>query len=285
MVRPPVVAGQFYENDPSLLKKQVEGCFLSKFGPGSLPHKNKGGHLRAVIVPHAGLVYSGACAAHAYKEIVESGPFDAYLFLGVMHTTMGGTSVMSEDWKTPLGIATIDRELVSKIVAETAIPHNDYSHRYEHSIEVQLPFLQHLAIPAPFVPITIAYEYDAIELAKKLAEVIKNSSKKICILASSDLTHYGKRYGYVPFHDNVKEKLYALDQKAIGFITKLDAHGFGGFLENSGATICGKHPIMVLIHLLKELGIKNSQLYSYYTSGDVTGDWENVVGYASLKFW
>ena len=143
MVRKPIVAGTFYEAEEEALNEQIKNCFLSKFGPGRLPEIKKEKKEKAVlgiIVPHAGYVYSGACAAYAYKEIAESASPDLFVIIGLSHS--GYSSCISlEDWETPLGIARNDKDFGRSLI-KTGLKQNETAHSQEHSIEVQLPFLQ-----------------------------------------------------------------------------------------------------------------------------------------------
>ena len=119
-------------------------------------------------------------------------------------------------------------------------------------------------------------------MAKNIAKTVKEENKKACIIASSDFTHYGINYGYFPFQNNAKDNLYALDNKAINHIKELDAYRFLDYTEQTGATICGKFPIAVMIDVCKLLGGKNAKLLRYYTSGDIIKDYSSAVGYASI---
>jgi AmmeMemoRadiSam system protein B len=182
------------------------------------------------------------------------------------------------DWKTPLGTVKNDAELGKKL-EELGISQNEEAHAAEHSIEVQLPFLQ-FACPSPsIVPVIASTDVSYIEIAaavKKAASVLK---RKITIIASSDFTHYGPAYGYVPFSDNIKENMFSLDRGAIEKIKSLDASKFIEYVNQKMATICGQVPIAVL---LEAVNAKKANLLKYYTSGDIVGDYTNAVGYASI---
>lgn len=279
MNRQPVVAGQFYEEDKEKLKKQLETCFSSSFGPGKLEKKtNK--EIKAVIVPHAGYFFSGACAAHAYKKIFESGFSGTIILIGPNHFGYGtGLSVL--DWETPLGIMKTDKELAEKIKQNTNLKIAEHCHREEHSLEVQIPFLQYIENKIKIVAIVLGSETDYKKLAKDLKKVLKN--KKIIYVVSSDFTHYGLNYNYVPFMTDIKENLKKLDMGAIDKIINLDAKGFGEYIFDKKITICGYMGILLLLEILGKNPTKTT-LLKYYTSSDVMGDFRNSVSYASILF-
>ncbi|MEM4267190.1 MAG: AmmeMemoRadiSam system protein B [Candidatus Nanoarchaeia archaeon] len=284
-VRSSVVAGQFYESSPDRLRKQINSCFLSKFGPGSLPYAKKSKKIFGCIVPHAGYQFSGPAAAFAYKAIAESRKPKNFIILGPNHSGMGAeVSTSLLDWETPLGVVKVDADFVSKLVKKCDfIEVDDSAHLYEHSIEVQLPFLQFvLKDKFKFVPICLA-SHD-FKILKRLGECIALIGRDSCVVASSDMTHYGYGYGYLPFSQNKKENMYKLDKRAIDAITSLDVSAFVSHIERSHATICGYAPIITAVFAVKKLGCKKARLLKYYTSGDVLNDYSSSVGYASIVF-
>lgn len=296
-MRKAIVAGQFYLSDKSALNRQVEACFSSKLGPGSIPrafpqHKRK----IALIVPHAGYQFSGACAAHCYKSLVEVNKTDlpeTIILLGPNHTGYGKTafSLSLENFETPLGLVKNNAELGEALIEEASnlgLQQDEQAHKFEHSLEVQLPFLQFcyslMKKNFQIVPIVISSANYEIckKLAEKIAKVLTEVKKqdKVCVIASSDFTHYGLNYGFLPFSKNIKQNLYALDKGIIEKILKLDSKGF--YDKAVTTTICGTFPIIITIELSKELGAKKAELLKYYTSGDVVNDYSNAVGYASI---
>jgi AmmeMemoRadiSam system protein B len=275
-IREPAVAGQFYAGDKEGLIKQIEASFKSKFGPGELPEVSESKKVLGAVVPHAGYVFSGPCASHVYAEIAASEKPDVFVILGTNHRMAGGNSTMLGTWKTPLGKAKINDEFAR----ELDININEEVHRFEHSIEVQLPFLQYiLKNKLSFVPILVS---DIKDLDKKIVTAIGSTGKGITTIASSDMTHFGFNYGFLPFVDNVKENMQKLDGEAIEKIKALDDNGFLKYLEKTEATICGSMPIVTLIRVCKALGAERAKLLKYYTSGDMIGDYSSAVGYASL---
>jgi len=274
-MREAVVSGSFYEEYPVSLREQIKSCFLSKFGPGKLPGKATK-ETAGVICPHAGYVYSGPCAAHSYKAVAESKKPDLFILLGLSHSGYG-SCVSLDDWKTPLGIAKIDKEF-GKLLVKNGLEQNEMAHEEEHSIEVQIPFLQYVLEDFKFVPIIIS-DYAAANAVKKAVE---QSGKKVMFIASSDFTHYGSNYGYAPFKTDVKNKMHELDAGAIEQIRKIDAKGFLDYVKKTGATVCGKMPISAMLGCIEA---KKSDLLKYYTSADISGsDYSTAVGYASIRF-
>jgi AmmeMemoRadiSam system protein B len=228
-------------------------------------------------------MFSGAGQAWCYKEIGEAEFPDVYVILGVNHSSQE-TCSDNEDWETPLGIVECDRELAKKM-QDNGLTINNFPHKYEHSIEVQLPFLQYVSKDNEkklrILPIMIADdEYkkwtDIIE--KSLAEL----KRKAVIICSSDFTHYGSSYGYKPFTD-AKKNLKPFDMEAVEKIIAKDVTGFIKFCEDNHATICGRHGINVMIKMAADAKAKG-ELLNYYTSADILDDYSNAVGYASIVF-
>ena len=286
-IRKPIVAGQFYEGDFDSLNKQIIECFESKKGPGALPINKRNGCVLGVVAPHAGYLFSGPCAAWSYKEIAESEFPDLFVIIGPNHSGAGRTSTILDDWETPFGIIKTDEEFGKKLISNSCIVEDATAHLHEHSIEVQLPFLQFVSKDylkdLRFIPITIGFDRNIKELALGIKKTIEESGKKVCVIASSDFTHYGFSYGYVPFSANVKENMQKLDNGAISFIKALDSEGFLNYVKAKEATICGAVPIAILIELMKDKA-KKVNLMHYYTSADIMGDYNNAVGYASIVF-
>lgn len=284
MAREAVVAGMFYEGAEKRLKQQIEGCFKSEFGPGKLPGKAGSGRVVGAISPHAGYLYSGAGAAWVYKEIAESQMPDVFVVLGTNHTGMGSTSTLLDDWRTPLGNAKVDKEFGKTLIENSIVADNEDAHMQEHSIEVQLPFLQYVyGEKLKFVPVMVSQFIPYEKLAEGIKKAAEITKKKVCVIASSDFTHFGANYGYVPFEKHVKNSLYHLDRQAIDLICSLNVNGFHDFVERFRATICGFAPITVLMEYCKLMGVKG-KLLKYYTSGDIVGDYSNAVGYGAIVF-
>jgi len=278
-IRRPNVASQFYEGDAEALRAQIKGCFLHTIGPQKIPQVNSHFHPRKIvglISPHAGYMYSGPVAASAYFELAQDGKPDTVVLLGPNHTGYGSAlSVMTEGiWQTPLGNVEVDSNIAKAIMQETKILDIDeVAHRYEHSIEVQLPFLQFLyGNTFKIVPICFLMQnFDsAVEIGKALEEAL--DSTNTLVIASSDMTHY-----------EPAKKAAEKDQAALKAITDMDAKRFYETVEAQNITACGYAPITALITYANGVCAK-AQLLNYHNSGDITGDHTSVVGYAAVKF-
>ncbi|MEK6864751.1 MAG: AmmeMemoRadiSam system protein B [Nanoarchaeota archaeon] len=275
----PIVAGQFYPSGKEALIKQVEECFSSKLGAGK-PAKKAGKSVFGVIAPHAGYPYSGYGASFAYKKIAESKKPKRFVILAPDHNGVCYNMTTSfEDWETPLGIVKADRDFISKLISKCPFLKQGAIH--EHAVEVQLPFLRYIYPDARIVPIVIPSPANCKELGKAIASI----SKDTIVIASSDFTHYGAYYGFMPFTaENAKEGMKKLDLNAIKFIEQLDSERFYKYVEKTGATICGQYAIMAAIEAVKAMGAKKAALLKYYTSGDVSKDYNSAVGYAAVEF-
>jgi AmmeMemoRadiSam system protein B len=282
-MRTPKFAGIFYEASETLLKNQIENCFIGERGPGELPGKRKG-KIIAAIAPHAGYMYSGACAAWTYKAIAEAEIPDVYILIGPSHSSVG-SGLSMESFTTPFGIVRTDIDLAKQIVEKGTLAVNEKLHANEHSIEVQLPFLQFVMgndiEKLKVVQILISDDVDLTQVAVDIKEVLMDTGKKAVFIVSSDFTHFGPNYHYIPFVDKVQENIYALDKKAIDFILKGNHKGFLRMVEEERMTVCGSLPIALLLHLIK---FTKADLEAYYTSGDLGNNYRNSVSYASILF-
>jgi AmmeMemoRadiSam system protein B/AmmeMemoRadiSam system protein A len=270
------VAGTWYPGDPVRLASQVE-VMLEAAG-----RWEGRGRLRAVVVPHAGLLYSGPTAAHAYG-CVEPGGFDRVVVLAPSHRVpMHGAAVdPSTHYETPLGRMPVDTAAVETLGSRPGVRTSARPFQLEHAIEMQLPFLQLRLPQARLVPMLIGElrgdEHDA--LAAGLAPLL---DARTLLVVSSDFVHYGPNYGYVPFVDDVPARIRELDRQAIAAIEAKDFARFQAMLERTEATICGRRPLGVLLHLVQRDW--SAELRSYATSGDLTGDFTNSVSYVALIF-
>ena len=278
MTRLPVVAGRFYEGEEAMLLQRIENSFLQGSGPGRIPEGNPGNarSLKAIIAPHAGYVFSGMPAAHSYINLFEDGKPDHIVIIGPNHSGYGAPmAVCNDDWKTPLGLAKYDTELGPAIVEKNEYATNDcIAHSAEHSIEVQVPFLQYIfGNDVSFVPICLGdYSYEVVEsLGNTIAELSRDMD--ILVIASSDFTHFESA-------SSAKIK----DNQAMEYLEYLDPEGFLEFIKQHKVSICGSGPIAASLVFAKELGATRYQLFKYTTSGDVTGDNNSVVAYVSGAF-
>ncbi|MCW4044031.1 MAG: AmmeMemoRadiSam system protein B [Candidatus Bathyarchaeota archaeon] len=278
-IRLPYVAGTFYEGNAEALKQQIEKCFLHKLGPKKLPKISETASRQIVglICPHAGYEYSGPVAANAYYELALDGKPDTVVILGPNHRGYGSPLATASDgyWRTPLGKVEVDTATADEIVAKSStVDIDDLAHIEEHSIEVQLPFLQYLYGSAfKFVPICFQMQdsASAVEVGKALAEVL--TGKNAVVIASSDMTHY-----------EPQKTAATKDLAALKAVEALDEKRFYTVIEKQGVTACGYGPIAALIAAAKGLGVKDANVLCYKSSGDVTGDFSSVVGYAAVCF-
>jgi len=266
MIRKPAVAGQFYPSDPHLLKK-----LITSFGCKPPGQRAK---VIACILPHAGYIYSGKVAAEVVSQI---GIGETCIVLGPNHTGYGvPASIMSEgEWQTPLGILKIDTTVARELLKNsTYLKEDALAHIYEHSIEVQLPLIQELSRKDfTFVPIVLATDEDLVykDIAGAIAKTVRNSKKNITIIASSDMTHY-----------ETQKSANAKDEEAIKAILDLNEKELLEKVDRLQISMCGTMPVTIAILAAKELGAKKAQLIAYQTSGDITGDYSSVVGYAGI---
>lgn len=286
-MRKPVAAGMFYSDDFGELDKQIHKCFTNnKFGPGDLPVSDRNKNIIGVIAPHAGYQFSGAGQAWCYKEIGESEMADVYVIMGTSHTDFPNAAVLIDDFETPLGVVKVDEKFTKSLIDKGAAVEDKEAHQKEHSIEVQLPFLQFVnkerLNEIKIVPIVVGRKTDYKKLGEAIARTAEQMEKKVILICSSDFTHHGIHYGYVPFKENVQEKLKEFDMGFIKWIKSLDTWSFLNNVEETKATICGAFAIAAFIEACKAMGGTKVRLEQYYTSGDVTGDWSNAVGYASI---
>lgn len=283
-VRRPAVAGSFYPAGEAELRAAIEISYLHRLGPGRLPSQAGPGtgELRACVCPHAGYVYSGPVAAHSFLDISHIRKPELVVIVGPNHYGLGsGVATYGEgEWETPLGKVPVDQDASKRMIELTGFVDIDpEAHRREHSIEVQLPFLQHLfGACFSFLPVSLAFQDKAIarDLGKGLAELLKEASEvdvNAVLIASSDLTHYEPAA-------RAKEK----DTVLLKHVQSLDLDAFYTTLERRNITACGFGAIGAVMEACRLLGFENGRLNAYATSGDVTGENEAVVGYPSVSF-
>lgn len=278
-VRRAAYAGMFYEGQAEPLRNQIKECFTHKLGPGSLPKTAKGKlkHIVGLVSPHAGYMYSGPVAAHGYHYLALDGTPDTVVIFGPNHTGAGsGIAIMKEGaWHTPLGEVTIDTAVAETIVKQSdIIDVDDTAHMREHSIEVQLPWLQFLyGSSFKFVP--ICFMMQDLESSREvgIATAKALEDKNALVIASTDMTHYESQ-----------AMAQIKDRPVLDAAQKLDEKGLYASVEKLQVSMCGYGPVVAAITAAKELGAETGKLLCYRTSGDVVGDYSAVVGYASLIF-
>jgi MEMO1 family protein len=264
MNRLPAVAGRFYPSDPAELAHE-----LKKYSAAGSEKVSALG----CVVPHAGYIYSGHVAGAVYSLLEIPA---RCILIGPRHFPRGESMAIlsSGSWDTPLGAAAIDSALAAELVhACQRLREDAVAHEREHSLEVQLPFLQRMRGDFRFVPIVLGIDrYPLLEqLGRAIAKVIQAQREKILVIASSDMNHYES--------DAVTR---VKDERAIERILALDPRGLYDTVRNEGITMCGYAATVVMLVATIEIGAKEAKLIRYATSGDVTGDFESVVGYAGI---
>ncbi len=262
------VAGQFYAGDGQSLRKQIIQCFTGPLGPGSVPKLKANGRRRIVggVSPHAGYMYSGMVAAHLYARLAEDGFPESFVILGPNHTGMGsGLAISTQDFETPLGVAQIDHAL-AKQLRKGLVDEDEQSHSAEHSIEVQLPFLQFLSPQVKFVPICMGFQ--DYEAALSVGELIREAmrTKDIVVIASTDMSHY------VPAGVAKKK-----DAMALNAIEAMDPKRLYNVVRDENISMCGYGPVMAA---LTACAGARATVLKYANSGDVH-PMHDVVGYAA----
>ncbi len=266
MIRSPVAAGRYYPGSALQLREMIE-----MFVDENVEKEEVVG----LLMPHAGYPYSGSVAGATISRVRFK---DTFIIMGPSHTGMGKPfSVMAEGiWQTPLGGVKIDSELAGQIIAVSEyVEDDDRAHRQEHAVEVQLPFLQYFQPDVQIVPIILAYASPAAYKAvgRDIARAMKELHKEAVIIASGDMTHYEPQA--------TAEKK---DSKAIEAMLNLDEDELTRRYEELDISMCAHGPVVALISAAKELGVTGAELVKYQTSGDTTGDYDAVVGYAGVIF-
>jgi len=263
MMRRPCVAGRFYPGDRAELVATVKGYLLSRTRKKAI----------AVIVPHAGYIYSGAVAGAAYSETVIP---DDIILIGPNHTGLGEPASVMENgsWETPLGSVEVNSRLAGLIIdSDAGFTADEEAHTHEHSLEVQLPFIQTLNPEASIVPVTVmhASKTGCVAMGKAIARAIKAWGKDVLIVVSSDMNHYEP-------DATTREK----DKFAIDEVLALEPGRLLDVAARKGITMCGVMPAAIAITAARELGAEKTRLVSYATSGEASGDFAQVVGYAGI---
>lgn len=266
-VRQPAVAGQFYPSRPDVLEREIVEY--------TRPTAAEMGKLAAVgcIVPHAGYIYSGHVAGAVFGRLQLP---RRLVIMCPNHTGAGEPlAIMSEGaWLTPLGEARIDTELCEALKQQLPLLREDSAaHRREHALEVQLPFLQKLRPDFSFVPITVGTSrYDALEaLGGAIGSVLAEAGEPVLVVASSDMNHYES------------DKITRIkDSRALERVLALDPRGLYDVVTTEGISMCGYGPVVAMLAAAKLRGAAKAELIKYATSGDISGDYDAVVGYAGV---
>lgn len=264
MSRQPAVAGQFYPGTPQSLRKM-----LAELIPSVSPKRRALG----IVAPHAGYVYSGSIAGETFAQVdVPS----KVLILGPNHHGLGPSAAVypSGTWVTPMGEIGVDEHLVRRVVERCrGMSADEGAHRFEHSLEVQVPFVQALAPEAEIVPICLGSSPldELLAMGESLGTVLAEEEQDVLMVASSDMTHYERG-------DVAREK----DMRALDRILDLDPAGLYRTVREGEISMCGVVPVVVMLAAAVQLGAARATLVRYGNSGDVTGDQSQVVGYAGV---
>jgi MEMO1 family protein len=264
-MRSPAVAGQFYPGSGAELRHQLEEMLHNVSDAVELP-------VLGAVVPHAGYIYSGPVAAEVYSRLPKR---DCFVILGPNHHGIGAPIALSRDsWKTPMGVVLPDLELADAL-AGTIIDYDEVAHLPEHSIEVQIPFLQARFQDFKILPIAMGLqdEETAVEVGEELGKAIRKLGRNCTIIASSDFTHYESL-----------EIARKVDSQLIEAILNMDVPELYARVYRHNATACGYGPIAATITAAAALGASSGKLQRYATSGDITHDFSQVVGYGAITF-
>lgn len=262
MIRKPVVAGMFYPKEKKKITEQIK--FFLK---GDFTKKRVNG----LISPHAGYIYSGSCAGKGFSSVILP---DRVVILGVDHKGVGlKMSVDSnEEWETPLGKIKIDVEFVKSLTENSELFNKSDAGKLEHSIEVQVPFIQYINPEAKIVPVMVStYDREELELAGDLlSTVIKKQKDDTLIIASTDMSHYISA-------DEAKVEDFGVIEK----IKELDPRGMLDLVISRRVSMCGVAPVFVMMRAVKSLGASKCEIVEYTNSGVASGNFSQVVGYLS----
>lgn len=270
-VRRAAVAGSWYPDDPAQLVAELSAHLANvDVVPGAMP--------RAIVAPHAGLMYSGPVAAYAYNATKRVRPA-AIVLVGPSHfIPFEGVSIWPDgNWETPLGPIQVDEDLASRIrSASDTIVEMPAAHGREHSLEMQLPFLAHLLPGVAIVPMVMGHQTKATSfaLSNALAHAVRESGKEVLLVASSDLSHYEDA-----------TVAAGLDGVVLDHVGAMDAHGLMRALEHEPRHACGGGPMVAVLDAAAQLGASKAQVLRYADSGDVSGDKSAVVGYMAAAIW
>jgi AmmeMemoRadiSam system protein B len=267
-MRYPAVAGRFYPLGREDLISEIEACFTHRLGPGMPSSKGSGRRIVAAVCPHAGYMASGMNAAHVYRHIAEDGLPEAYVIIGPDHHGVPFDAVMcSEEYLTPMGSCKIHREIAERL--RGLIPDNCLAHRFEHSVEVQIPFLQYIDPDSHIIPVIMGDQEKGS--AEKLAAAIKRSCEghDVVVIASSDMSHY------VP-----KEVGEKLNHMVLNKLKERDIDGMYSVIHRNKISVCGYGPMATAMLATSPSEVS---VLKYSDSWDSLGhDRDSVVGYGSL---
>jgi MEMO1 family protein len=266
----------WYSQYPNEVTNELEG-YLSKV------KTKKRDNVIALISPHAGYRYSGQTAAYGISQL-KGKKYERVIILGPSHQMYlknRASLPKATHYATPLGEVQIDTKFMAQLLKSPYFSDSENAHEGEHSVQIQLPFLQVALKKFSIVPIVIG-QLDPQARAEIANTILNHIDDKTLVIASSDFVHYGSRFSYVPFRDNIPKNIEQVDMGAWSYINLKDSNGFSNYCVKTGATICGREPIAILLKMLPDNA--GSHLLEYTTSGQLTGDWQNSVSYLSAAF-
>ncbi len=265
----------WYEPNAEALSKEIAGYYQKA---EAKPINN----VIAMILPHAGYRFSGQIAVRALKTANKE--YERIIVMGPSHTTYMEEMLSVPrvtHYETPLGQIPLDVDFIKKLLEYPVFRSTPYAHTEEHSVQIELPLLQYNRKNFKLVPIVAGQ--CSLETIRKAGSILKSLvDDKTLVIASSDFVHYGPRFSYVPFRDNVAEQIKKVDMGAYKHIANMDYEGFLKYKQATGATICGYVPIAILLSMLDKPA--EAHLIEYSTSGRLTGDYTNSVSYLSVVF-
>lgn len=271
--RAPAVAGSFYPADSERLRSAIDEAFSHRLGPGDTPPESAGA-VRGIICPHAGYMYSGPVACHSLRAI-SGGAYETFIIVGPDHRGVGRRLAVARDcsWETPLGSVEVDTKAADELTRGSEVEADNLSHEGEHSIEVQIPMLQHTFSGFSILPISMADQSAeaAVHLGNAVASVSR--TRRTMVIGSSDLTHY-----------EPNRRAHEQDAALLEPVLKLDVRGFYRVLAERRVTACGYGAVAAVMVAAKLLGASGGRLLKYATSGDVAGGTDSVVGYGAVAF-
>ncbi len=291
-VRQPAVAGRFYEGRPAKCLAQLQELIPRMLPAGEIQEKT----IKAGIVPHAGWVFSGDVAGKVFYQISQTQEVDTFVVFGAIHAVRTRVGLLYDRgaWETPLGQIEIDEVLSAAILEASgpAVTADTSGHTHEHSIEVEVPFIQHLFPKACIVPIMLGPRHDATQIGGAVGNVINQADKKIVCIASTDLTHYGSSYGFSPMGSGSEALRWAKEQNDQYFIN-LALHMQADQIVDTVAmyhNACGPGAAAATIAAAKEMGATEAALLAHTTSAEVLAEKfhqssTDAVGYAGIVYY
>ncbi len=289
-VRMAVVAGRFYESSPAACRQQVEAMLAKAQAEQDLPAR-----IVAAVVPHAGWVFSGPLAAMVFAAIKRQQEVDTFVIFGAVHSVMARMGILYDtgQWGTPLGKIDVDEELAEEILrhGDELLLADPESHSREHSIEVQVPFIQYLFEQAKILPIMVPPIPRADEIGRVVGQLIAQSDKRIVCIASTDLTHYGPSYHYTPMGTGPQAIQWAKEKNDRFFIDLALSMQADKLVESAQMyyNACGAGAVAAAVAAAAELGANKGYLLAHTTSAEVMArqyqrQSEDSVGYAAIVY-